>query len=35
MDWYHIWCDLRPGEDDLAFCKKITMPILGIWRGTV
>ncbi len=23
MDWYHIWCDLKPGENDLAFCGNI------------
>lgn len=23
MDWYHIWCDLKPGENDLAFCKNV------------
>ena len=23
MDYYHIWCDLRPGEDDLKFAKNI------------
>ncbi|MEE8172485.1 MAG: DUF6614 family protein [Alphaproteobacteria bacterium] len=23
MDWYHIWCDLKAGEDDLAFCRNI------------
>ena len=23
MDWYHIWCDLKTGEDDLAFCRNV------------
>lgn len=23
MDWYHIWCDLKGGEDDLAFCRNV------------
>ncbi|HJN60065.1 MAG TPA: DUF6614 family protein [Alphaproteobacteria bacterium] len=23
MDWYHIWCDLKRGEDDLAFCRNL------------
>jgi hypothetical protein len=23
MDWYQIWCDLKPGEDDLVFCRNI------------
>jgi hypothetical protein len=23
MDWCHIWCDLKPGEDDLSFRKNV------------
>ena len=23
MDWYHIWCDLKTGENDLAFCRNL------------
>ncbi len=23
MDLYHIWCDLRPGESDVAFCDAV------------
>ncbi len=23
MDWYHIWCDLKPGAGDLAFCRNV------------
>ena len=23
MDIYHIWCNLKPGVSDLAFCEKI------------
>lgn len=23
MDIYHIWCDLKPGVQDLAFCKDV------------
>ena len=23
MDWYHVWCDLKAGEDDLAFCRNV------------
>ena len=23
MDWYHIWCDLKAGENDLAFCRNV------------
>lgn len=26
MDWYHIWCDLKQGEDDLAFAGNV-----GAW----
>lgn len=23
MDWYHIWCDLKEGVDDLAFAGAV------------
>ena len=23
MDWYHIWCDLKAGADDLAFSRNL------------
>lgn len=23
MDIYHIWCDLKPGTDDLMFCDRV------------
>ena len=23
MDWYHIWCDLKAGENDLTFCRNL------------
>ncbi|PPR28373.1 MAG: hypothetical protein CFH38_00072 [Alphaproteobacteria bacterium MarineAlpha10_Bin1] len=32
MDWYQIWCDLKPGEDDLTFCKSVDA-YLGHLRG--
>ena len=32
MDRYHIWCDLKPGEDDLAFARNVDA-WLGHLRG--
>ncbi len=23
MDWYHIWCDIKEGVDDVAFCRSV------------
>jgi hypothetical protein len=23
MDWYHVWCDLKSGVDDLAFARAV------------
>jgi hypothetical protein len=23
VDQYHVWCDLRPGESDVAFCDDV------------
>src|SRR5262245_3277652 len=23
MDYYHIWCDLKDGSQDLAFCRNV------------
>jgi hypothetical protein len=32
MDWYNIWCDLKPGEDDRAFSRNLAA-YLGHLRG--
>ena len=30
MDLYHIWCDLKPGESDLAFADNVTRYLGGL-----
>lgn len=30
MDHYHIWCDLKPGESDLAFADNLARYLGGL-----
>lgn len=42
MDLYHIWCDLKPGVSDTAFCAQAAaylahlqqQDLIGAWRLT-
>lgn len=33
MDQYHIWCNLRPGVQDVAFCEKVDAYLGSLREG--